>query len=327
MPRGSNPTDRAMRLLEHLAAKPRESMGLTHLALALHMNKATCLTILTTLTSKGYVLQDPTSKTYGLGPSVVALGNAAVMRFPAAAQARDAMRELSLELDLSCSAVGLAADQLVILDRYGSSDPLDFTNRFGQRSPFCPPLGITFIAWHEPSEFQRWLANGEPPLSLEQKAEQHRAVSFARSNGYAVAQQWVSEETLVAAAEHSPDRVDGSEDNLPAALMREARRLKVRYVLTEFERDVRYRVSTISAPVFGDDGRPCLSLVLSGFRWELGEDEIRAFGERLVKQASAVSETLRARAPVFAGPRTALKATKRSRPDDHFMSNGEGGEI
>jgi DNA-binding IclR family transcriptional regulator len=313
-----------MRLLEHLAARPRESMGLTEIAQALHMNKATCLTILHTLTTKGYVLQDPASKTYGLGPSGVALGNAAVMRFPAADHAREAMRTLSVELDLSCGALGLAAKQLVLLDRYGSSDPLNFTNRLGQRSPFAPPLGVTFVAWQEPREFERWLASGDPPLSQGQKAEQHRAVAFVRSNGYAVAQQWWRAETVVAAGDHSPDDQDGSEeDRLPAALLREARRQNVPYILTEFDRGARFKVSTIAAPIFApEDGRPCLSLVLSGFRWDLPEDEIREYGEHLVRKTRQVSESLGARPPVFPMSSSRLRARK-SRAEGRRRTPGE----
>jgi DNA-binding IclR family transcriptional regulator len=211
------------------------------------------------------------------------------------------MRTLSLQLGLSCGALGLAAKQLVLLDRYGSSDPLNFTNRLGQRSPFAPPLGVTFIAWQEPRDFERWLASGDPPLSQQQKAQQHRAVAFVRSHGYAVAQQWWRAETLVAAAEGNPDQIDGSEaDRLPAALLKEARKRNGPYILTEFQTSVRYKVSTISAPIFGpDDGRPCLSLVLSGFRWDLLEEEIRGYGERLVKETRQVSESLGAQPPVF----------------------------
>ncbi len=290
-----------MRILEHLAARPRETIGLTELALALHLNKATCLTILRTLAAKGYVLQDPSTKSYSLGPSGVALGNAAMIRFPAAEHAQVAMQTLSDELDLSCGALGLAAKQLVLIDRHGSSDPLNFTDRLGQRSPFAPPLGVTFIAWQEPREFERWLASGEPPLSPQQKAQQHRAVAFVRTNGYAVAQQWWSEETLVDAAERSLDPFNVYEDDrLPAALVMEARRQNEPYILTEFQSNARYRVSTIAAPIFGpDDGGPTVSLVLSGFRWELPEDEIRWYGERLVKQTRLVSESLGARPPAF----------------------------
>jgi DNA-binding IclR family transcriptional regulator len=276
------------------------------------MNKATCLTILRTLTAKGYVLQDPATKTYGLGPSVVALGNAGGMHFPAAHQAREAMRTLSLELGLSCGAIGLAAKQLVLLDRYGSSDPLNFTNRLGQRSPFAPPLGVTFIAWQEARDFERWLASGDPPLSQQQKAQQHRAVAFVRSHGYAVAQQWWRAETLVAAAESSADGIDDSEDDrLPAALLKEARKRDDPYILTEFRSSVRYRVSTISAAIFGpDDGRPCLSLVLSGFRWDLPEQEIRGYGERLVTETRQVSESLGANPPIFTQVSERLRTQK-----------------
>ena len=77
MPRPSNPTARVVAILDFLAARPKRAYGLSELARSLGINKATCLTVLGSLVQAGYLLQDPDRKTYTLGPSSLALGNAA----------------------------------------------------------------------------------------------------------------------------------------------------------------------------------------------------------------------------------------------------------
>jgi DNA-binding IclR family transcriptional regulator len=299
MPRPSNPTARAVRLLDLLASRPKESFGLSDLARSLQMNKATCLTILTTLTASGYVLLDPATKAYCLGPAAVALGESALTRFPAIERIRDGMRNLSDELELSVTGVALAANQLVIVASHAPSDPLSALTRVGQRSPYAPPLGLEFAAWAEPHEYSRWLQQGDPPLTLVEVETQRAAIEFIRSCGYSISLRTTTTDQLnVLAMEPSLDAAR-ARDALVPSIMAALRGAGEQHLLTSVRRDSTYDVLTISAPVFGPDGRPCLSLVVSGFRLGLDGKAIRVTAERLLSHTQDVSVTLGARAKRF----------------------------
>src|SRR5437773_1717708 len=142
MPRPSNPTARVVAILDFLAARPERAYGLSELARSLGINKATCLTVLGSLVQSGYLLQDPGSKTYTLGPSSLALGNAALARFPAVGPARAVMQSLSDDLGVVCTVMVRANNNLVVLIEAGTPGPLRATvSRVGLRTPFIPPLG------------------------------------------------------------------------------------------------------------------------------------------------------------------------------------------
>ncbi len=299
MPRPSNPTARTVRLLDLLASRPNDSFGLSDLARTLQMNKATCLTILTTLTASGYVLLDSATKSYCLGPAAVALGESALRRFPAIERIRDGMRTLSDDLELSVTGVALAANQLVIVAHHAPSDPLSALTRVGQRSPYGPPLGLEFAAWADPHEYSRWLQQGDPPLTDVEIDTQRGAIEFIRSCGYSIALRTrVTDQLNHLAMEPSLD-VARTRDALVPSIMAALRGAGEEHLLTALRRDSSYAVLTISAPVFGSDDRPCLSLVVSGFRWDLDAKAIRDTGERLLSHTQEVSVTLGARPKRF----------------------------
>ena len=75
---GSAPrSPRTVALLDFLASRPTEAFSLSELARRLELNKSTTHAMLTTLADAGYVTRHPVEKSYTLGPSLVALGEAA----------------------------------------------------------------------------------------------------------------------------------------------------------------------------------------------------------------------------------------------------------
>ena len=76
----SQPTARALAILDLLMANPDQAFGLTEMTRRLNLNKATCHAILTTMSTYGFLVQHPKTKAYRLGPSIIAAGNAAFAR-------------------------------------------------------------------------------------------------------------------------------------------------------------------------------------------------------------------------------------------------------
>src|SRR4029079_18989374 len=96
---------RTIALLNFLAAHPDEAFGLSELARRLDINKATAHAMLATLTASGYLLRHPTTKSFTLGPALIAVGNAAGGRqLEVVDYARDEMRRLGEDLGVQCVA-------------------------------------------------------------------------------------------------------------------------------------------------------------------------------------------------------------------------------
>src|SRR5207245_4534029 len=115
--------ERAVAVLNLLAAHPQQRYTLSEIARDLKLNKATLHAILGALTDEGYLVRDPAAKSYALGPALVALGNSAVSTYPAAECAVPEMRALTDELGLDCVASAAISDEIVILARAGVPRP------------------------------------------------------------------------------------------------------------------------------------------------------------------------------------------------------------
>src|ERR1044072_8072708 len=128
MPRTSPPTERVVATMALLADPPAPSLSLPNPPRRLAVNKSTGHAILTSLAAAGWVLRDPTRKTYRLGPAVLALGRQAASSFPALDFARPLLVELSREFAATCGAIGVGADAVTVLDQV--SDPRSRTHAF-----------------------------------------------------------------------------------------------------------------------------------------------------------------------------------------------------
>ena len=106
MPRTSPPTERVVATMALLAERPDAALSLAELTRRLGVNKSTGHAILTSFAAAGWVLRDPTRKTYRLGPAMVALGRQAGASFPALDFARAALVDLSREFAATCAALG-----------------------------------------------------------------------------------------------------------------------------------------------------------------------------------------------------------------------------
>ena len=156
---------RAVAVLNFLAAHAAEEFTLTDLAARLDINVASAHALLAVLADAGYITRHHRLRTYSLGPSVVALGNAAVERHPAIEHADQEARRLSEELDLGVAVTALAGDDILFLERVGEHRPRDIGVQVGQRVPSAPPAGAVAGAWHDA---ESWLARADNRPGMEE---------------------------------------------------------------------------------------------------------------------------------------------------------------
>jgi len=271
MPRPALSATRAVAVLNFLAAHPRDSFTLSDLSARLDINLASAHSLLAALTDAGYVVRDGRQRTYGLGPTVVALGIAALERHAVIDLARDAARQLASELGLEVAVSAAAGDDIVFLARAGDLQPRGIPVHVGQRVPLNPPLGSVFVAW---SDAEEWLARSDRP-------DQSRGVLAAiRERGYAVALEQETRRALGTALEDladapADDRLQATVAGIVSALAHSD------YQLRAIDPRSSYGVSMIAAPVFGATGNVALALSLVGFPARLRGAKVVEYGERV----------------------------------------------
>ncbi|MCU1487032.1 MAG: hypothetical protein JWN67_3778 [Actinomycetia bacterium] len=282
-----------MRVLAHLAASPRRAYGLSELARALDLGKATCLAILNELTLARFVVRDPATKAYSLGPEAVLLGYAAQDATPALQAAREAADGLAAELGLGCTVSAVIDDVHVVLARSGPREESDPTVRVGQRFPFAPPWGTANVAWDTEAAVEAWLAKAPVvPIDVD-RDHLHTVVDDARRRGRLVEVATDVGRQLNATLAHLSD-VD---DHVVDLVLQVTSSLGYReYLLEDVDDDRVYDVTMLGAPTYDRAGRQELLIALFGFRHLAGTD-LRRLLDRLVAATTAVTAAVGGRDP------------------------------
>ncbi len=288
----SKPTARALAILDLLTANPQESYGLTEVTRKLGLNKATCHAILTTMAHYGFLVQDPRSKAYRLGPNIVAAGNAAFAQFPILEYARPELEVLSQGLGLGCGAAGRSGRHLVMLAHYGHSNPMLSPFQLGMRLPFMAPLGASFIAFSPAKQLESWLETGENRLgeTFDEKLDQQLRISVIaiRARGFEVTLKTDAEESL-------NENLKGIEGTWNLEALEQVTReyqtslLNSHYHLDRIEPATRYPVCNITVPVFGYDQLPELIFSVGSIQRDLTGTEILEIAEQLKAAAERAS--------------------------------------
>lgn len=285
--RSSPPTDRVVSVLNYLVARSGRRFGLSELARALGLSKPTCLGILTSLVEAGYLVRDPVSVTYGLGPALIAAGRAAQNGFAIGPVARKHLAELSERYDTTCTASAVVSDRITVLESVEPNSRRG-SGRIGQAYPFAPPIGLMYVLWDADDRLEAWL-NREPTLPVRIDTEHlARVVEECRSSGYLV-------ETLTAVGQKLHSVMAGvAADELP----KEVRELlgemvsglgeRVYLGMREAQSDAVHEVSVIAAPTYDAHGAQALVLTLHVGAAITGA-EIAERGQSLVAAAEAIT--------------------------------------
>ncbi|HEX3454486.1 MAG TPA: helix-turn-helix domain-containing protein [Gaiellaceae bacterium] len=256
--------ERAIEILELLAARPHELLGLSEIARALDMNKASCHATLTLLADRSYLIRHD-DKTYTLGPSVLTLANSFLLDQDALPHARVEMAALSRELDLDCVASGVTDDKIVVLARTSSAGSFGVDVRVGTHFALVPPVGTVFLAWAPRERVDEWLAGIGGGATGAKRARYLDALAIVRDRGYSVA--------LGSAFDRATAEARDIDD----------------YLLFQLEEKARLPVTHIAAPVFDPAGTVRLALTVVGFHDRLTVQDLPMVAERLLGATRQVS--------------------------------------
>jgi DNA-binding IclR family transcriptional regulator len=287
----SQPTARALAILDLLMANPQQAFGLTEMTRRLNLNKATCHAILTTMANYGFLVQHPKTKAYRLGPSIIAAGHAAFAQFPVLEYARPELESLQNELDVGFAVTGRSKLHMVLLALYGQASPLIGPHQLGLRLPNTAPVAACFTAFSPAKQLEAWLTRAhESRDGYNEKMDQKLRVSVIaiRARGYEV--------TLKTRAEAELTRELGRIHNSWSLTELEDAANKYQHDLCDeyFHLDrvdpkARYEISTIAVPVFVYKEVPVMCFVAGSFDKPVSGAQVEEIAARMKESANRIT--------------------------------------
>ncbi len=294
----SQPTARALAILDLLMANPGQAFGLTEMTRRLNLNKATCHAILTTMANYGFLVQHPRTKAYRLGPSIMAAGNAAFVDFPVLEYARPTLEALGKEAGLGFGVTGRTPRHVVLLALYGSAAPRE-NFQLGLRLPNAGPIGAAFIAWSPAKDLEAWLTRAHESVGdYYEKLDQHLRMSVIgiRARGYEVTLRTNAESVL-------HDELSRMNNNWSLLSLEESTNkyqqglCNEHYHLDRIDPRASYDVSTITVPVFAYKQMPALCFAAGIGKNPITGAEIEDIAERMKQAADEVTAAARHERP------------------------------
>lgn len=287
----SQPTARALAILDLLMANPQQAFGLTEMTRRLNLNKATCHAILTTMANYGFLVQHPKTKAYRLGPSIIAAGNAAFAQFPVLEYARPELESLQNDIDCGFAVTGRSKLHMVLLALYGRANSLINSFQLGLRLPNTAPVAACFTAFSPAKYLEAWLTRAhESRGGYNERLDQKLRVSLIaiRARGYEVTLKTRAEETLTKELSRIHNSWSLTElEEVANKYQRDA--CDEQCHLDRIDPKARYDVSNISVPVFVYGDVPVMCFVAGSFDKPISGARIEEIAARM--QASAEKVT------------------------------------
>jgi DNA-binding IclR family transcriptional regulator len=287
----SQPTARALAILDLLMANPTQAFGLTEMTRRLNLNKATCHAILTTMANYGFLVQHPKTKAYRLGPSIIAAGNAAFAQFPVLEYARPELESLQSDLNIGFGVTGRSKLHQVLLALYGHATPLIDSFQLGLRLPNTAPVAACFTSFCPARELEAWLSRAhEARGAYDEKLDQKLRVAAIgiRARGYEVTLKTRAEATLMAELKRiheawSLSALEAAANQFQLDLCDEF------YHLDRIDPKASYDVSTISVPVFVYKEVPVMCFVGGSIDKPISGAQIEDIASRMKESADRVT--------------------------------------
>ncbi len=207
----------------------------------------------------------------------------------AADACRPAMEALAKDLSMACFAVAMVHSEMVFIASSGGPRPGDTLTRIGHRIPVFPPLGSVFIAWASASQQDAWSSEavhaGTPLGDVVEQLE------LVRWRGWSITLRSEEITQLQGALR------DNYEDDLTHREWSEVRE-PVRaltsddYALSGIKAGTSYKVATLGAPVFDEDGHAILALSLLDLPDEIVGDRLLGIAARLAEAGRAATAAI-----------------------------------
>lgn len=293
MARPALSASRSIDVIDFLASFPERRFTLSEIARAAKINITSCHAVVNALASRGYLTRSPNQRTYTLGPTLVAIGQAALRSQPLVARAREAAESLWRELGIPVLLSAAIGDEILgivsLTDAAGRSPGL----RVGERMPLVAPVGAPFLAWSSDAAIEAWIARHTSPRNERSADEWRHTLALTRKRGYQVtlrapnSLEIASLMAEMASGRHIPDHKEELV-RLVNSLDREMSQPET-IVPDEF-----YDIILIASPIFDQNGEAAFSLCLGGFAEKLTGATITDYADRLARKCLEIMRADRA---------------------------------
>ncbi len=174
--------------------------------------------------------------------------------------ARPHMEALAGAFHTEVTAIALVRDELVLVAAAGRTDIAVAPTRVGQRLPFMAPIGSCFAAWGDDDLRTRWTGSVAAELDLHQQAALRAVPDLVRERGYAVALG----HQVGAHLESVSTRINEGDPQVSPSLLREALFQALDGYNPVGDLDGEVELRSLTAPVFGADGKIAFTLTMWG---------------------------------------------------------------
>jgi DNA-binding IclR family transcriptional regulator len=287
----SQPTARALAILDLLMANPHQAFGLTEMTRRLSLNKATCHAILTTMSNYGFLVQHPKTKAYRLGPSIIAAGNAAFAQFPVLEYARPELESLQNDLGIGFAVTGRSKLHLVLLALYGRAAPLIDSFQLGLRLPNTAPVAACYTAFSPANQLEAWLTRAHDSRGgYNERLDQKLRVSLIaiRARGFEVTLRTDAEAKLAKQLTHINNAWNLTDlEDVTNQYQHDL--CDEHFHLDRIEPKVRYNIATIAVPVFVYKEVPVMCFVAGSFDKPILGSQVEEIAARIAQSAKTVT--------------------------------------
>lgn len=289
----SDPNHRPLKVLNFLAAHATESFSLAEIARFLELSKGSAHRVMTALTDAGFVTRHPRHKTFTLGVTMVAIGQAALERYPGIEIARREMARLRERLGIGLGATAIVNDEYLLLAREGLPRTQDGLAIVGERRRLVPSIGIGQIAWRSAADVEAWLARGAHYLDDRIRDHLRAALPIIRQRGYSMAVSGMGMHRLIEAS-IVPAGAQAEHHAFPAI----GEMSLNEFQLLGLEDAMNAGVNYIAAPVFAPEAEVAFEIVASNIPKQQTVVELEQVIHAVVQAAALVTSEMRGRKPV-----------------------------
>ena len=298
MPKAELSASRSIDVIEFLALFPQQRFTLSQISEATEINISSLHSVLQRMSERGYVLRYGEKKAYGLGPSLIAVGQAVLESQPMVARAKHAAEALLIELGIPVLLSSVIGDEILALLALKDPAGCGPGMHSGERLPLVAPIGAPFLAWASATAVDAWIARRAAPPPSHLVEAWRRDLELTRQNGYQVilrAFGGASIASLIAEMASSRPTPDYKTEltKLINSLDYHCPQLEV------IEDDSYYDVILIASPLFNEDGEVAFNLCLGGFQQRLTGVAIKHYADRLMRSCVEIMRTNRISKPHY----------------------------
>ena len=287
----TNGASRAVSLVEFLAARPTDTFSLSEIARRLGFNKSTTHTLVHTLHQAGWLFYSPRTRTYGLGPRLTMLGEAASESMPEASIAGPFMTELVSEIQGECVLSTVTGDQILVLASTGPATLGQASLHPGSFMPLNPPFGTVFMAWMDDLAREQWLARGGASQADRASALEEE-LAVIRKRGYVATIRASSSAEISSVMRDIDDRSMSQVEFRAAIEQRLAEMSPAGYLMmdAELQREPQW-IDSIQVPIFRP-GSNLLALTLGHINRHVNATQLKGLVDQVRRVADAITDAL-----------------------------------